>query len=167
MGNGENTPSEPEIVRNGACYMCGDYCPTRVHVRQGKAIKIDMLKENIAKICPRWKAQLDFVYHPERLQYPLKRVGERGEGSFERISWDEALETIAQKLEGIKGEYGAEAVVFYIAYTKEPRPYFRRMTHAFGSPNYCTETSSCFSAGWLAASLNYGRDYGWIIVNSS
>ena len=93
-------------------------------------------------------------------------MGERGEGSFERISWDEALDTIAYKLQGIKGEYGAEAVVFYIAYTKEPRPYFRRLTHAFGSPNYCTETSSCFSAGWLAASLSYGRDYGWIIVNS-
>ena len=162
----KNTPSEPEIVRDSGCYMCGEYCPTKVHVSQGKAVHIDMLDERIAKICPRWKAQLDFVYHPERLTYPLKRVGEQGAGAFERISWDEALDTIANKLQGIKGEFGAEAVVFYVAYTKEPRPYFRRLTHAFGSPNYCTETSSCFSSGWLAASLNYGQDYGWIIVNS-
>ena len=167
MGNlSKHTPSEQEVVRDGACYMCGDYCPTKIHVRKGKAVRIDMLDQRIAKICPRWQAQLDFVYHPDRLKYPLKRVSERGAGSFVRISWDEALDTIASKLQKIKTEYGAESVVFYVAYTKEPRPYFRRLTHAFGSPNYCTETSSCFSSGWLAASLNYGQDYGYLIVNS-
>lgn len=167
MGNlSEHTPSEQEVVRDGVCYMCGDYCPTKVHVRKGKAVHIDMLDQRIAKICPRWQAQLDVVYHPDRLKYPLKRVSERGAGSFLRISWDEALDTIASKLQKIKTEYGAESVVFYVAYTKEPRPYFRRLTHAFGSPNYCTETSSCFSSGWLAASLNYGQDYGYFLVNS-
>ncbi|MDH5364208.1 MAG: molybdopterin-dependent oxidoreductase [Dehalococcoidia bacterium] len=167
MGNfTKHTLPEQEVVRDGACYMCGDYCPTKIHVRQGKAVHIDMLDQRIAEICPRWKAQLDFVYHPDRLKHPLKRVSDRGTGAFVRISWDEALDTIASKLQKAKTEYGAESVVFYVAYTKEPRPYFRRLTHAFGSPNYCTETSSCFSSGWLAASLNYGQDYGYFLVNS-
>jgi len=157
---------EQEVVKDGACYMCGEYCPTKIHVRDGKAVHIDMLDQRIAEMCPRWKAQVDFVYHPDRLKYPLKRVSDRGTGDFIRISWEEALDTIANKLQKIKTEYGAESVVFYIAYTKEPRPYFRRLVHAFGSPNYCTETSSCFSAGWLAASLNYGQDYGSFLLNS-
>jgi anaerobic selenocysteine-containing dehydrogenase len=155
-----------EVIKDGACYMCGTYCPINIHIRQGKAVKIDMLDQRVVETCPRWKAQLDFIYHPDRLKYPLKSVGERGSGDFERISWDEALDTIASKLDNLKDLYGAESVAFYVAYTKEPRPYFRRLVHAFGSPNYCTETSSCFSAGWLAASLNYGKDYGWFFSNS-
>jgi len=168
MGNpSKHSTSEQEVVIDSACYMCSDYCPTKVHVRKGKAVHIDMLDQRVARTCPRWKAQLDFVYHPDRLKYPLKQVSDRGTGDFVRISWDEALDTIVSKLQKIKTEYGAESVVFYVAYTKEPRPYFRRMTHAFGSPNYCTETSSCFSSGWLAASLNFGQDYGSLLLNST
>jgi len=153
-------------LREGACYMCDKYCPTRIHVREGKAVEIEMLDESVVDYCPRWRAQLDFVYHPERLKYPLKRVGERGEGKFERITWDEALGTIADKMLELKEQEGPESVAFYVAYTKEPRPYFRRLVHAYGSPNYTTETSSCFSAGWLAATLNFGKDYGYLLGNS-
>jgi len=109
-----------------------------------------MMDKRLLDTCPRWKAQLDFVYHPERLKYPLKRVGTRGTGSFTRISWEEALDTIASKFQEVKTEYGPESVVFWVAHTKEPRPFFHRLTHAFGSPNYCTESSNCFTAGWLA-----------------
>jgi len=125
-----------------------------------------MIDQNVADICLRWKAQLDFVYHPDRLKYPLKRVGGRSSSSFERISWDEAMDTVSNDLQKVKDNYGPESVVFYIAYTKEPRPYFHRLAHAFGSPNYCTESSSCFSAAWLAAALTYGEDYGSIYTQS-
>ncbi len=158
---------EQDVVKDGICDMCMAYCPTKIHIRQGKAIKIDMVKKRVAEICPRGDAQLDFVYHPDRLKYPLKRVGERGSGSFVRISWDEALDTVASKFQNIKAEFGAESVVFWVAYTKEPRPYFRRLTHAFGSPNYCTETSNCFSATWLATTLTYGQDYSWLYRQST
>ena len=146
--------------------MCDMYCPTKIHVKDGKAVKIEMLDKKIENLCPRWKAQLEFVYNPERILSPLKRVGERGEGKFKKISWDEALTTIAEKLIEIKTSIGAKATAFYIAYTKEPRPYFRRLAYLYGSPNYCTETSSCFSAGWLAASLNFGQDYGYFLQDS-
>lgn len=154
-----------ERVSHSFCYMCTFRCPIKVQVVNGRATKIDIVNPKAAR-CPRWQAQLDFVYHPDRLLYPVKRTGPRGSATFERISWDEALDTVAGRLSDIKSKFGPESVVFYIAYTKEPRPYFHRLTHAFGSPNYCTETSNCFSATWLAATLNFGDDYGWIYGQS-
>ncbi|HJX13250.1 MAG TPA: hypothetical protein VJ377_06960 [Dehalococcoidales bacterium] len=74
-------------VKDGICYMCTASCPTRIHVRDGKAVKIEMADPKVA-YCPRWKAQLDFVYHPDRLRHPVKRAN----GSWRRIGWDEALE---------------------------------------------------------------------------
>jgi anaerobic selenocysteine-containing dehydrogenase len=146
--------------------MCDGYCPTMIHITDGKAVEVEMLNERAREYCPRWKAQLDFVYHTERILHPLKRVGKRGAGQFKPISWEEALDTVADKLLEIKQENGPEATAFYVAYTKEPRPYFRRLVHAYGSPNYTTETSSCFAASWLAATLNFGKDYGFLLGNS-
>jgi anaerobic selenocysteine-containing dehydrogenase len=148
-------------VKDGICYMCTMTCPTKIHVQNGKAVKVDITDPRVAH-CPRWKAQLDFVYHPDRLQDPLKHTGKRGNGSWQRISWDEALDTVASNLKSVKDKYGAESVVFWIAYTKEPRPYFHRLTHAFGSPNYCTESSNCFSGTWIAANLTYGPEYSYM-----
>lgn len=156
----KKAPSSQEIVRHGICHMCTDCCPTKVHIQGGRVVRVDMMDKRLSDTCPRWKAQLDFVYHPDRLKYPLKRVGRRGTGSFTRISWEEALDTIASKFQEVKTEYGPESVVFWVANTKEPRPFLHRLTHAFGSPNYCTESSNCFTAGWLATIVTYGEDYG-------
>jgi anaerobic selenocysteine-containing dehydrogenase len=152
-------------VKDGICYMCTMTCPTKIHVQNGKAVKVDIADPRVAH-CPRWKAQLDFVYHPDRLQYPLKRTGKRGNGSWQRVSWDEALDNVSGNLQSIKDKHGAESVVFWIAYTKEPRPYFHRLTHAFGSPNYCTESSNCFSGTWIASNLTYGPDYSYMAGSS-
>jgi len=146
--------------------MCTSACPTKVHVRDGRAIKIDIANPDVAH-CPRWKAQLDFVYHPDRLKYPVIRGGKRGEGNWERISWDEALDTVADNLQSVKDKYGPESVVFWVAYTKEPRPYFHRLTHAFGSPNYCTESSNCFSGTWIASNLTLGDDYSYFTISGA
>ena len=151
--------SAKEVVKNGICYMCTDHCPSRIHISNGKAIEINMVDTGSPLVCPRWKAQLDFIYHRDRLKYPLKRTGERGVDSFKRISWDEALDTVADNLQRVKDRYGAESVAFWVAYTKEPRPYFHRLTHAFGSPNYCTESSSCHTSAALATYLTYGTQH--------
>jgi anaerobic selenocysteine-containing dehydrogenase len=155
-----------EKVQDGICYMCTMTCPTRVHVKDGRAVRVEIADPRVAH-CPRWKAQLDFVYHPDRLQYPLARAGERGAGSWRRISWEEALERVAGGLRSARDNFGPESVVFWIAYTKEPRPYFHRLTHAFGSPNYCTESSNCFSGTWIASNLTYGEDYSYMAGSSA
>ncbi|MFC2071802.1 molybdopterin-dependent oxidoreductase [Chloroflexota bacterium] len=148
--------SVKEIIRSGICYMCASECPSIIHVSNGKVTKIDRADTHSAVPCPRFNAQIDFIYHPDRLRYPLKRTGERGSGAFEQISWGEALDTIASHLQKVKEKYGAESVAFWVAYTKEPRPYFHRLAHAFGSPNYCTESSSCARSVYIANYLTYG-----------
>ncbi len=65
---------------------------------------------NCVTVCPKGLTIPDVMYHPERLLYPLKRAGKRGEVKWERISWDEALDTIASKLKEIKERYGPEAI---------------------------------------------------------
>jgi len=137
--------------------MCNTNCPTRIHVRDGKAVQIELADQKTTP-CPRWKAQLEVVYHPDRLQHPLKRTGERGSGSFARISWEEALDTIAANLQKVKNQCGPESVVFYTSCPMDTRRLLRRFTHAFGSPNYCTGTSSCASSMFLAGGLTFGRN---------
>ena len=154
-----NNTVESEAAKPGICYMCSQRCNTRVHVRDGRAVRIDMLDPNVAALCPRWKAQLDFIYHPDRLQTPLKREGNSRTGVFVPVSWDEALDIVANEFISIRTGYGPESVAFWISYTKEPRPFFHRLVHAFGSPNYLTESSNCFSAQSLATMLTYGEDY--------
>ena len=64
-----------DVVKNGICYMCTQSCPIKIHVSNGKATKIDIVDDKVA-YCPRWQAQLDFIYHPDRLKYPMKRTGQ-------------------------------------------------------------------------------------------
>ncbi|OGO00548.1 MAG: hypothetical protein A2Y58_05625 [Chloroflexi bacterium RBG_13_51_52] len=153
-------------IKDGICYMCTMTCPMKIHVSDGKVVKVETADPKVSH-CPRWKAQMDFIYHPVRLLYPLKRTGKRGSGNWQRIPWDEALDTVADGLQSVKDKYGPESVVFWIAYTKEPRPYFHRLTHAFGSPNYCTESSNCFSGTWIAANLTYGAEYSYMAGTGS
>ena len=64
-------------------------------------------------LCGKVARYLEREYSPDRLLYPQKRVGAKGEGKFERISWDEALDTIAARLQAISAEFGPEAILPY------------------------------------------------------
>ena len=140
------------VVKSTTCYECDANCLFDVTIdASGRAIKVEGLPN-----CPRGQAQLERQYHPDRLLYPLKRVGAKGSGQFERISWAEALDTIATHLQQTKAQHGAPAVGFFAGYTKEARPQLQRLAHAFGSPNYLTESGCCFSATMVAEKLTYG-----------
>ena len=133
------------------CYECDANC--------GFLVSIDADQRAVAvegPECPRGQAQLARQYHPDRLLHPLKRVGPKGSGEFERISWDEALGTIAENLAATRERYGAPTVGFFAGYTKEARPQLQRLAHAFGSPNYLTESGYCFSATMVAEKLTFG-----------
>jgi len=76
-------------------------CGLLVHVEKGKIVSIEGDPDSPRSrgtLCGKAYAQLERINHPDRIQYPLKRIGKRGGGKWERISWDEALETIAKKI---------------------------------------------------------------------
>ena len=105
---------EIKIVRTTSAFDCGGRCPLRVHVQNGKIIRIETddyeIKEEQLRACLRCRALRQYVYHPERLKYPLKRDGPKGSGKFKRISWDEALTEIADKLKEVKEKYGNSSI---------------------------------------------------------
>jgi thiosulfate reductase/polysulfide reductase chain A len=102
------------IVRS-TCGFCYTGCGIRVHVDNNTAVKIEGDPEspvNKGLLCEKALTSLEYLYHPERLRYPLKRKGNRGEGKWQRISWDEALEFISERLGSTKKNSGAESSVF-------------------------------------------------------
>lgn len=103
------------IIPTGGCYDCGGRCVLKVHVRNGRAVRVesDDGEEPQLRACARGRAFRQQVYSPDRLRFPLKRVGERGEGKFEPISWEEGLDRVAWELVRIKETYGAEAILVH------------------------------------------------------
>ena len=84
----------------------------RAHVRDGRIVRIETDNGDQPQIraCSRGRAYRQRVYSPDRLKYPMRRTGERGEGRFERISWDEALDIVASQLKRVKRSYGNSAI---------------------------------------------------------
>ena len=123
-------------------------CLMSVEVEEGKVIDIrgDPLDpEGRGELTLRGKHMKSVLYAPDRLQYPMKRVGEKGGGEWERISWDEALTTIADKLGEIKKEYGAEAIDFHYGHyhSGDVSSYLVRLANLIGTPNISTPNLVC------------------------
>lgn len=148
-------------VRKSLCAICDPLtqCGLDVHIKDGKIVKVDGSDAhpyNRGSLCSKGSATRQYVYHPDRIKTPLRRTGPRGSGQFEPISWDEALDLMEEKCLAAKGEYGPESVVFFAGYTKYFRPWLRRLATSFGSPNYCTESSTCFRATFMTQRLVFG-----------
>ncbi|ELY4393532.1 DMSO/selenate family reductase complex A subunit [Cronobacter sakazakii] len=101
------------VVPTCSTFDCGGKCDIRAHVKEGVVTRISTCPDNevdpempLMRACVRGRGYRQFVYHPDRLKYPMKRVGKRGEGKFERISWDEATTLIADNLRRITAKYG-------------------------------------------------------------
>lgn len=117
---------------------CHEGCGVFLYVKDGKLVKVEGdpdFPHNLGRLCPRCLAIPQVIYHPDRLKYPLKRAGERGEGKWERITWEEAYETIFSKWNQIKSENGPEAVVFFRGTGRDIGSYITRLAYSFGSPN--------------------------------
>jgi len=148
------------------CHGCGaakPRCGVLCHVKDGKFIRVeanpDAFNNGIpgsASLCAKGYTGMQYVYSPHRLKYPMKRTGEKGEGKFERISWDEALETIAGKLKEAKAKYGPES---YAVLSPEFWPVLnsigRRFLNVHGSPNYL-HSGICATPRMAAASATIG-----------
>lgn len=106
--------NDEKIVPTCGCNNCGGRCIIKAHVKNGEIVRITSDTEENPEFpdiraCVRGRAYRKSFLHPDRLKYPMKRVGERGEGKFERISWDEALDIVARETRRIKESYGPEA----------------------------------------------------------
>ena len=100
---------------------CGSRCPLKVTVREGRAVKVTAMEypgedAHRRRLCVKGFSQPQRVYDADRLKYPLKRVGERGAGEWERIEWDEALEIIAGKMKTALAEHGGTSLGFWSSY---------------------------------------------------
>ena len=153
---------EVRIVPTGACYDCGGRCVLKVHVKNGVATRIetDDGDEPQIRACLRGRAYRQQVYSPDRLRYPLKRVGPRGEGQFERISWDEALDKVAAELKRVKETYGPQAIWVHTysgqigAFHTGPLTVRRLVGHLGGYTSVWGEASAQSSA--FASRATYG-----------
>ncbi|MCK4395774.1 molybdopterin-dependent oxidoreductase, partial [candidate division WOR-3 bacterium] len=109
------------------------------------------------------KKMKKILYAPDRLKYPMKRVGEKGEGEWERISWDEALTTIANRLNEIKKKYGAEAIDFHHGHYHSGDiigPYLTRLANLIGTPNVTNPSHVCHLPRVF---LQYRFDFGVVV----
>lgn len=109
--------SADKIVR-GACPLdCPDTCSWEVTVKEGRAVALRGTRDHPytrGSLCAKMNKYLDHVYAPDRLLYPMRRIGEKGEGRFERITWDDALGEIAERLKNIIAQYGGQAILPYV-----------------------------------------------------
>lgn len=106
-----------KTVKTGCpAHNCGGRCLLIAHLENGRITRLeaddrpDRLAAPQLRACPRGRAYLRRQYHPDRLLHPLKRTGKRGEGQFQRITWDEALDTLAAQFERVKAQYGNQAL---------------------------------------------------------
>lgn len=155
--------TSPEEVKYTHCVQCnhGPRCGMKCIVKDNKVVRIER-RENYpnVNICAKGVSAVQEMYDPNRLLHPMKRTNPKGEpGQWEQITWDEALATIAEKLNGIKEKYGAEKVLFSTGDPKEPRSAVQRLAFTFGSPNMGTESSTCYKATELSAKLIYGPEW--------
>ncbi|WP_028583355.1 molybdopterin-containing oxidoreductase family protein [Desulfogranum mediterraneum] len=156
--------SKVETVRT-YCAQCFSNCPVVAHLVDGEFVGISADKEHRfhRPLCPKGFAGPELVSSKQRLRYPLKRTTPKGAGDpgWERISWNEALDTVARQMAQIKEEHGAEAFVFSQTNVSSPvweiTSFVRRLANIYGSPNHMTTTHICNWHRDNGSALTYGK----------
>jgi len=154
---------EEQVIRTACAHHCGGSCVWKVHIRDGVITRLepdDDPSNDQLRGCMRAHALRQQVYAPDRLKYPLKRVGPRGSGQFERISWDEALDAVASELIRIRDAYGNAAIIAgggsgNVTLVQGMMFAMARLLYMFGG---CTDTWAwpSWEASTFATSVTYG-----------
>jgi anaerobic selenocysteine-containing dehydrogenase len=147
-------------VLKSVCRSCHGGCGVLLHVEGDRLVKVEGDHEsplNHGRLCPIGTVTLDLVYHPDRLKHPLRRAGARGSGKWQRISWDEALDEISQRLLAIREEFGAEAIALGTGTGRHHIRWVSRFGHALGTPNWCEPGfAQCFHPRVNTCILTFG-----------
>jgi len=152
----------PDTVVPGGCNICFNCCPTQYHLKNGKVIRVTGNEDDPqwkGKVCPKSQFLLQLHNSPDRLTQPLKRVGERGEGKFVPITWDQALDEIAAKMEAVRAEHGPEALAIFAGTrtgTLTRKGYIRLFTQMWGTPNFTDTEPFCSEAKAVAYDQTLG-----------
>jgi anaerobic dimethyl sulfoxide reductase subunit A len=164
-------PSKPgETVVTSTCgHNCGGRCVVNAHVVDGRIAKIstDARRWNPdhppLPACARGVGQIERVYHPDRLKYPMRRTGPRGSGQYERITWEEALDEVAAQLLRVRAEYGNAAILdgsrsgsTSILHSRAPA---KRFMYQFGGCTDLWSNMSC-EAEIFAIRTTFGHETG-------
>jgi len=155
-------PAKPGVtLKKTICASCDIACSVVSEVKQGRVVKVRSSDNPIFKdnICMKGIVAPKGFAHPDRITHPLKRVGERGSGKWERVSWEEAMSDIGQRLKTIIKEHGPEAWAVSTSQwnTGTDHGLGRRLMNHVGSPNWISGVALC--AGNTAA-INR-MTYGW------
>lgn len=146
----------PSTLHRSVCpYDCPDACGLLVQVAGGRAVSVSGDPEHPftrGNLCPKMNRYQDTVHHPERLTTPLLRVGPKGEGAFEPLSWDEAIDLIADTWREILSTQGGEAILPYsyagtmgLVQRNAGHPFFHRLGASRLDRTICSPAKS---AGW-------------------
>src|SRR3974390_602371 len=148
------------VILKSVCRSCHGGCGTLLHVRDGVLVKVEGDPQsplNHGRLCPIGTVTVDIVNHPGRLKYPMQRLGPRGSGTWERISWDQALDEIAAKLSAIRATLGPEAIALGTGTGRHHIRWVSRFAHALGSPNWCEPGfAQCFHPRVNTSILTFG-----------
>jgi len=159
-GGGVLVPSGEEHIVSSVCLLCPAGCGILARVAQGRVVKLEgnpMHPINLGALCPKGQAAPELLYNPDRLTGPLRRVGERGSGEWEPITWDEAIQIVAQKLSAVRAAGHPERIAFLYGEVRgQMRPFIERFMQALGSPNAISHDSLNIEAAKLALYYTQG-----------
>ena len=142
------------------CTLCYHSCGCVVTVDDGKAVSVRGLEShplNKGKLCPKGEIALENIYDPKRLKYPMKRVN----GNWEKVTWDQALTEIAEKLLKLKEEFGPSVLGVFSGSigveNLEMAGLTQRFKAAFGSPNFFSVESICYRMRIRTRQITFGK----------
>ncbi|MBW2646045.1 MAG: molybdopterin-dependent oxidoreductase [Deltaproteobacteria bacterium] len=144
------------------CQMCYFHCGLDVTVKDGRITKVEGMKEspvNRGRLCAKGLSCAQLLTDPMRLKRPLRRVGDRGSGKWEEITWNQALDEIAEKLLHIREKFGPEYVGYYRGQGSgwvTNFNYVWRFMNSWGSPNLFTHGHLCFVPRAIAHKATFG-----------
>jgi len=146
-------------IRRTFCGLCHPRCGARLVIKDGRAIQVEGDPDHPisrGRLCARGRLLVDHLYHPARLNYPLKRAGERGANEWQRLSWDQALEEVAERLASLRDQYGPETLAFTHGTHRTNHWDGRRFFNLFGSPNLCGANNICMCPSQAVEYATYG-----------
>ena len=142
------------------CTLCPSGCGMLARIADGNLVKMEgspMHPINVGALCPKGQAAPELLYNPDRLTGPMRRTGERGAGQWEPISWDEAIQTVADKLGELRDAgHPEQAALLYGETRGQMRGFLQRFMQAVGSPNAVSHDSLNIEAAKMGIYLTQG-----------